>query len=91
MLAYALWALACVLAVLLAGGALLIALKVDESSAPWSWWISGVDLVTPGWFQRPDQGAVGAVDVRPVVLRWGSGALAFLALGSAAQWVVRPR
>lgn len=89
--AYVVWTLCCGVALLLAGGALLVALKADASAAPWSWWLTSVDAVTPGWFQRPAGGAVGSGDVSETLVRWGAAALALLVGGAVLQWVFRPR
>lgn len=88
--AYAVWTLSVLGALVLAGAALLVALKVDPSSV-WGWWLEGADLVTFGWFDRGPEPAVGGFDARDAVLRWGSGALALLVVGGLLQWVVRPR
>lgn len=88
--AHLVWVVACLLALLFAGGALLVALRADPGSA-WGWWLRAADAVAPGWFDRGEGRSVGGADVRDVVLRWGSAAGAVLAAGAAAQWVVRPR
>ena len=88
--AYVVWGLCVLLAALLAGAALLVALKVDPAT-PWGWWPEGADAVTFGWFARPEAGAVGEADVRDTVLRWGSAAGVLLVAGGVVQWLVRPR
>ncbi|GGD29521.1 hypothetical protein [Nocardioides daphniae] len=88
--AYVVWWLCVLLALLLAGACLLVALKADPGS-PWGWWLRAADAVTFGWFARPDAGVVGGADVRATVLRWGSAAGAVLLTGGLVQWLVRPR
>ncbi|QCC77680.1 hypothetical protein [Nocardioides daphniae] len=55
--AYVVWWLCVLLALLLAGACLLVALKADPGS-PWGWWLRAADAVTFGWFARPDAGVV---------------------------------
>lgn len=88
--AHVVWWFACLLATVLACGALLVALRADPASV-WGWWLEAVDLVTVGWFDRGPRPAVGGGDVRGTVVRWGSAAVAVLVLGFLAQWVLRPR
>lgn len=88
--AYVVWALSCLGALALAGASLLVALKVDPASV-WGWWLEAADVIAVGWFDRRPQPAIGGVDVRDTVVRWGSGAVALLGVGATLQWVVRPR
>lgn len=88
--AHVVWWLACLLALVLAGGALLVALRADPTSV-WGWWLEAADVVTVGWFDRGPGPAVGGGDVRETVLRWGSAAGVVLAAGVALQWLLRPR
>lgn len=88
--AYVVWTLCVLGALVLAGGALLVALKVDPASV-WGWWLEAAELLAVGWFDAGPAPAVGGVDVPETVLRWGSGALALLVAGGLVQWVVRPR
>lgn len=87
--AHAVWALAVLGALGLAGAALLVALRVDPQSV-WGWWLEAADLVTPGWFARPEGSGVAGAAVRDTVLRWGSAAGVLLAAGAVLQWVIRP-
>ncbi|WP_110241965.1 hypothetical protein [Nocardioides gilvus] len=88
--AYVVWGLSVLLALGMAGAALLVALKADSAEPLWRWWLEGADAVTFGWFARPEGAWAGEPTERDTVLRWGSAALAALGTGAVAQWILRP-
>lgn len=89
--AYVLWGGSVVLALTLAGAALLVALKADPNHALWGTWTRAVETLTPGWFARPEGTSLTGGPERDGWIRWGSAAVLALVSGAVLQWVVRPR
>jgi hypothetical protein len=83
-----LWLVAVGCALVLAVGALLVALEVDAGTEVAGWVVAGagaLDLGTLAVFH----GAGAAVENR--LTSWGLAALLYLLLGRIADWLVRPR
>lgn len=86
--------LACVLAaLLLAVGALLVALHANERNDLVDFVLRGADFVDLGVFSRTDgikqfrgQGA----DVKNALFNWGLGAIAWLVVGRVLDRIVKP-
>jgi hypothetical protein len=92
-LAQIIW-LACALcALLLAVGALLVALDANRSNALVEFVLKAADFVDLGVFSRADgikefrgQGA----DVKNALFNWGLGAIAWLVAGRIADRIIKP-
>ena len=88
--AYVVWGLSLLLALGLAGAALLVALKADPGNTWWGPWLRAADAITPGWFARPSGPTLAEPVGLETVFRWGAAALLVLVVGAVTQWVVRP-
>lgn len=92
-LAQVVW-LVCVLAALvLAVGALLVALGADEGNDLVSFVLAGTDTVDLGVFSRDDgltQFVGKDAGVRNALVNWGIGAIAWLVLGRVLDRLIRP-
>jgi len=92
-LAHVVW-LACALcALLLAVGALLVALDANESNALVDFVLRAADHVDLGVFSREDgikqfhgQGA----EVKNALFNWGLGAIAWLVVGRVLERIIKP-
>ena len=92
-LAQLVWLVCVACALLLALGALLIALEANVDNALVDGVLRGADAVDLGVFSREDGvwhfTGVGA-DVKNALVNWGLGALAWLAVGRVLDLVIRP-
>ena len=92
-LAQVVW-LVCVLAALvLAVGALLVALRADEGNDLVSFVLAATDTVDLGVFSRDDgltQFVGKDAGVRNALVNWGIGAIAWLVLGRVLDRLIRP-
>lgn len=92
-LAQLLWLVCALAALLLAVGALLVALDANRSNDLVGFVLRGADFVDLGIFSRTDgikqfrgQGA----DVKNALFNWGLGAIAWLVVGRILDRIVRP-
>lgn len=91
--AYLLWWACVACAVLLASGALLVALRADPDQRLIAAVLAAADVVDLGLFDR--DGGVweftgGDAAMRTALFNWGLGALAWLALGRLVDRLVGP-
>lgn len=87
------WAVAVVLALVLALGALLIALDANRSNELVSFVLDSAAAVDLGVFSRTDgikQFDGSNADLKNALFNWGLGALAWLVIGRVLDRVVRP-
>lgn len=92
-LAQLVWLVCALAALVLAVGALLIALDANRSNALVDAVLRAADVVDLGVFSREDgikqfrgQGA----DVKNALVNWGLGAIAWLVVGRIVERIVRP-
>lgn len=92
-LAQVVWLVCALAALVLAVGALLIALDANQSNALVDVVLRAADVVDLGVFSREDgikqfrgQGA----DVKNALVNWGLGAIAWLVVGRIVDRIVRP-
>ena len=92
-LAQIIWLLAALAALVLAVGALLIALDANRSNALVEFVLRTADVLDLGVFSRKDgikqfdgQGA----QVKNALLNWGLGAIAWLVVGRVLDRIVKP-
>ncbi len=92
-LAQVVWLVAVACALLLAVGALLIALDANKDNELVKLVLDGADAVDLGIFTRnngiKDFRGDGA-DVKNALLNWGLGALAYLVVGKILDRIIRP-
>jgi hypothetical protein len=92
-LAHVIW-LACALAALvLAVGALLIALDANQDNALVDFVLRAADVVDLGVFSREDgikQFSGEGAEVKNALFNWGLGAIAWLVVGRILERIIRP-
>lgn len=87
------WLLCLVCAVLLAVGALLVALKANEGNALVKAVLHGADAVDVGIFDRNNgikQFSGHDAQVKNALMNWGIGAIAWLVVGRVLERLIRP-
>lgn len=93
-LAGLLWSVCVLLALVLAIGALLVAIDANEDNGLVSFVLSAADAVDLGVFSR-DNGVrefTGAnAETKDALFNWGLGAVVYLVLGRLLERLVRPR
>ena len=92
-LAQLVWLVAVVCALLLALGALLIALDANQDNALEKFVLAGADLVDLGVFSRDNgiftfDGSDAAT--KSALANWGLGAVAYLIVGRILERIIRP-
>ncbi len=91
--AHLVWLVCVVCAVLLALGALLIALKANADNALVSFIDGAADAVDLGVFDRAagvKQFGGENAEVKNALFNWGLGALVWLVVGRVAERIIRP-
>ena len=87
------WLVFCLCALLLAVGALLVALDANEGNPLVELVVRGADAVDLGVFSR-DNGIFdfrgGNAEVKNALVNWGIGAVAYLVVGRILDRLVRP-
>ncbi len=88
-----LWVVCVISALLLAVGALLVALGANRGNELVDFVLQGADLVDLGVFERADgimhfrgEGA----DVKNALVNWGLGAIAWLVVGRILERIIKP-
>ena len=92
-LAQVVWTIAVVAALVLALGALLIALDANKDNALVKFVLDVADVVDLGLFDRDNgikQFEGGDADVKNALFNWGIGALAWLLVGRLLERLLRP-
>jgi hypothetical protein len=87
------WLFCVVCALLLAMGALLVALDANQDNGLVSFVIDGADAVDLGVFSREDgikQFGRPDADVKNALFNWGLGAVAWLVVGRVLDRLIRP-
>jgi hypothetical protein len=92
-LAQAIWIVCVLAALLLAVGALLIALDANEKNDLVRFVLDAADYVDLGVFSRTDgikQFEGSGSDVKNALFNWGLGAIAWLVVGRVLERIVKP-
>lgn len=92
-IAQAVWLFCVLCAVVLAVGALLIALEANQDNALVDLVLSAADLADVGVFSREDgikQFRGEGAEVKAALVNWGLGAIAWLVVGRILDRIVRP-
>ena len=92
-LAQLLWTVCVVLALVLAAGALLVAIDANEDNGLVSFVLSAADGVDLGVFSRENgirEFTGENAETKNALVNWGLGAVAYLLLGRLLERVVRP-
>ncbi len=87
------WAVAVVLALVLALGALLITLDANRQNEAVSFLLEAADAVDLGIFSRTDgikEFTQSNADVKNALFNWGLGAVAWLVIGKVLDKIIRP-
>ena len=87
------WLVSVVCALLLAVGALLIALDANQKNGLVGFVLGGADAVDLGIFSRKNgikQFQGDGADVKNALLNWGLGAVAYLVVGKILDRLIRP-
>lgn len=87
------WVLCLLCAVLLAVGALLVALKANEGNALVKTVLHGADAVSVGIFDKSNgikQFTGHDAQVKDALFNWGIGAIAWLVVGRVLERLIRP-
>ena len=91
--AQVIWLACAACAILLASGALLVALEGNRGNDLVRWVLDAADLVDLGVFDVDDgvkQFDGKDADVKNALVNWGLGAVAWLVIGKIADRIVRP-
>jgi hypothetical protein len=92
-LASLVWLIAVVCALILAVGALLVALKANQDNAIVAWILDAADTLDLGVFSREEGIFTFEKDrdgVQSALVNWGLAALAYLVVGKILDRIIRP-
>lgn len=92
-LAQLLWLVCALCALLLAVGALLVALDANQKNALVDFVLEAADTVDLGVFSRTDgikQFRGDGADVKNALFNWGLGAIAWLVVGRILDRIIKP-